>query len=217
MRITAYIDGFNFYHRLNEIALKTGNNYKWLNYPKLIHRLFIDDPALQHLQPIQLAVKLFTARPTHKPLDVQERHSLYMQVLKTQGVMIQEGYFKAHLDPNTQRTEVKEKQSDVALAISLYQDAHNNHYDGAVLLSGDADFVPAIKAIRQDFSEKHLVLMTPPNAGKCHELKSCFTMNPIRVRQPVLEQCQLPQQLTATHGKIILNPYPVSNFIPSQG
>ena len=43
---------------------------------------------------------------------------------------------------------LKEKAADVMLAVEMYKLAVNDEYDDAYLLSGDGDFTPAVKAVR---------------------------------------------------------------------
>ena len=44
--------------------------------------------------------------------------------------------------------EVTQKEVDVALAVDMLQQAYDDNYDIAILISGDRDFVPAIEKIK---------------------------------------------------------------------
>lgn len=53
-----------------------------------------------------------------------------------------------------------EKGVDVRIAVDMVTHAYSNIYDTAVLVSGDADFVPAIKAV-QDFGREVINVCFP--------------------------------------------------------
>src|SRR5215469_10766422 len=55
----------------------------------------------------------------------------------------------------------EEKQTDVNIALSLFQLAVADRYDKAVIISGDTDLLPAVKAVRSTFPSKHLGVVIP--------------------------------------------------------
>lgn len=46
-----------------------------------------------------------------------------------------------------------QKATDVAIASRMVADVSNDHYDVAVLISGDGDFVPAVEMV-QDYGKR---------------------------------------------------------------
>ena len=52
--------------------------------------------------------------------------------------------------------------TDVNIATHLLLDAFNDKYDTAILISGDSDLVPPIKAIHNQFSKKNVSVFFPP-------------------------------------------------------
>lgn len=55
----------------------------------------------------------------------------------------------------------KEKKTDVAIAVEMVCDAFNNEFDVAILTSEDADLVPGIEAIKNNFQDKRIVVAVP--------------------------------------------------------
>src|SRR5262249_28267056 len=50
-----------------------------------------------------------------------------------------------------------------SIAISLVEDAVEDRYDTAILMSGDSDLIPAIKATKRLAAPKRVIVAFPPN------------------------------------------------------
>jgi uncharacterized LabA/DUF88 family protein len=61
----------------------------------------------------------------------------------------------------------EEKQTDVNIALELFRLAYLDKYDRAVIISGDTDLIPAIKAVRATFPQKQIGVILP--IGKSSE------------------------------------------------
>lgn len=55
----------------------------------------------------------------------------------------------------------EEKQTDVNIAIKLFQTAIADLYDTALIVSGDSDLIPAIEAVKQTFPDKRVTVVIP--------------------------------------------------------
>jgi hypothetical protein len=55
-----------------------------------------------------------------------------------------------------------EKMTDVNIATQLIVDAYHDKYDMALLISGDSDLVPPIKAVHENFPAKRVFVAFPP-------------------------------------------------------
>lgn len=154
-KVIAYVDGFNLYFGIVE----AGFDYcKWLNLKRLVQNL---------LKPYQdlIEVKYFTSRVSNNP-DKQKRQSLYIEALQSIGVKIIYGNYQ---DGNVTCLRcghiwksAKEKMTDVNIATSMIIDAYKNEYDMAMLISGDTDLVPPIRAIHAIFKDKRVMIAFPP-------------------------------------------------------
>ena len=112
-----------------------------------------------------VGVKYFTARVT-APHQTVERQAIYLQALERHGgVEIIEGSMEQrelicpHCFQRFKRSQ--EKHTDVNIAAAMLTDAFNDRMDSVVLLSGDADLVPAIRIVRGDFAKRILVVDPP--------------------------------------------------------
>lgn len=154
-RVIAYIDGFNLYFGMRE----AGFDYcRWLNVRKLVESLLEPNQQL-------IAVKYFTSRVSNNP-DKQKRQSTYLDALDSNGVGIIYGNYQ---DNNIECKRcgnvwksAKEKMTDVNIATSIIIDAFNNNYDMALLISGDSDLTPPIKAVHDLFKDKRVFIAFPP-------------------------------------------------------
>jgi uncharacterized LabA/DUF88 family protein len=48
------------------------------------------------------------------------------------------------------------KQTDVNIAIYLFEEAFKNHYDTSFILTADTDLAPAILSVKRNFPEKRI-------------------------------------------------------------
>jgi len=155
-KIIFFVDGFNLYHALDYTESSRNpfrfRKFKWLNLQKLAG-LFVG--PLDSLE----QVLLFTAFATWDPQKVA-RHKLFIRANESVGVSVIYGEFKRK-DKYCRLCKrefhsYEEKQTDVNIALELFRLAYLDKYDRAVILSGDTDVIPAIKAVRATFSQKQI-------------------------------------------------------------
>ncbi len=154
-RVVAYIDGFNLYFGMREAGF---DKCRWLDVVKLINSLLEPNQEL-------IKVKYFTSRVSNNP-DKQKRQSTYLDALESTGTQIIYGNYQ---DNNTECNRcghvwksAKEKMTDVNIATSIIIDAFKDKYDMAMLISGDSDLSPPIKAIHELFKQKRVFIAFPP-------------------------------------------------------
>lgn len=154
-RIIAYIDGFNLYFGMREASF---DHCRWLNIKKLIQ-------SLLHPHQELVAVKYFTSRVSNSP-DKQKRQSTYIDAIESTGVKVFYGNYQDNTEEckrcGHQWRSAKEKMTDVNIATAMIIDAYNNEYDTAMLVSGDSDLTPPIKAIHSLFTDKRVFIAFPP-------------------------------------------------------
>lgn len=155
-RVIVYIDGFNLYFGMQDAGIE---NSKWLNIKSLI------ESYLTHNQEL-IEIKYFTSRITNQP-GKQKRQTTYLEALETSGVTIIYGLYKAKdIECNNcghNWSVSNEKMTDVNIATHLLLDAFEDKYDTAILISGDSDLVPPVKAIHKHFNKKSVSVFFPPN------------------------------------------------------
>ncbi|MBI1317370.1 MAG: NYN domain-containing protein [Candidatus Hydrogenedens sp.] len=161
-RVHLFIDGFNFYHAIMDPpALR---RYRWLNFRQLGEALL---PRAETLT----RVFYFTA---FYPGDAakRQRHQAFIDAQKAFHVETVLGAFRRRdrYCRSCQRSfpGYEEKETDVNIVITLFQGAINDEYDKAVIVSGDSDLVPAIRAVKASFPQKQLEVVFPPGRGSKH-------------------------------------------------
>jgi uncharacterized LabA/DUF88 family protein len=157
LKVIAYIDGFNLYHGLNDRGWR---RYLWLDIQKMAESLLMFNQEL-------VLTKYFTARIIVGSEAKKERQTTYIEALETLNfVEIIEGRY--HLEQyecyncNFIHNIPSEKMTDVNIATEMILDAYKDKYQTALLVSGDADLVPAVNAVRGIPSNKHVVVAFPP-------------------------------------------------------
>lgn len=198
-RVTAYVDGFNLYHGLKA---KHGRKYHWLDLQTMAASLLRTDQEL-------VRVDYFTARIRNQPSG-EQRQDNYLRALAAASPKLQiiEGRFQERASVcrhcGTSRTTYEEKETDVNLALAIARDAAQDRFDTAILISGDADLCPAIRATRELARNKRIIVAFPPRRWSDalrNEADACFTIGDAKIRQ-----AQLPDKVMLDGGLVIERP-----------
>ena len=156
-RVVVYIDGFNLYHGMMQARLGSS---RWLDLSAMSRLLQGENRQLE-------LVRYFTARVRDRPRDA-DRQSVYIDALRSRGgVEIDFGFFLRKKDIECVRCQnswpdYEEKKTDVNIAVRLLNDALDNRFDVALIVSGDSDLVPAIESVRTRYPDKRLIVAFPP-------------------------------------------------------
>jgi len=196
--INCFVDGFNVYHALN--ADKKYWKYKWLNYRKLA-QCFIPKSSVLN------KVYYFTALTTWNQ-DKLKKHKLFIKALRNEGVEIVYGKFKKRdkycPNCNTYFKTREEKKTDVNIAIKLFQDAMNDEFDTAIIISGDSDLIPSIEAIKSSFPSKEIGIVIPINRPADY-LKNIADFH-MKMKEKHLISSQFSYEITLKDGQVIKKP-----------
>lgn len=159
-------DGFNLYHSLAQAQRDAGGaTTKWLDlmslcssYLSLVARASGERATLER-------VYYYSAPPTHRSQRKQARHTLYMRCLRATGVNVELGRFKPKQvwcpKCHQQFVAHEEKETDVAIATRLFEVCHSNEGDSIILLTGDTDLAPTVRACKRLFPEKLIFFAFP--------------------------------------------------------
>lgn len=199
LRTAVYIDGFNFYY-----GTVRGTPYKWTDPVSLFQKVLGEQNSLQK-------VKYFTARvqPSTSDPHVNNRQDAYFRALKAhcRELEIYFGHFlrhrvsMEHANPPPATVEVwknEEKGSDVNLALHLLNDAWQDAYDCAVVVSNDSDLAESLRLVRTHH-KKIIGLITPgaPKRKTSRQLhRHADFVAPIRTW--MLKNSQLPDPIPGT-------------------
>lgn len=197
-KVIAYIDGYNLYYGMRAANLR---HYLWLDLPKLIRGVLLPDQTL-------IETKYFTSRIV-TPAESVARQTAYIEALETlPGLRLREGRYDGETNPcencGHPHTKHSEKMTDVNIATSIVRDAHMNLFDTAVLVTGDADQVPAVELVRDVFREKRVVVCFPPKRVSKHLGNTAHVR--LNINETMLRAAQLPDTVTKRGGIVLSRP-----------
>ncbi|MCK4920594.1 MAG: NYN domain-containing protein [Bacteroidales bacterium] len=196
-RVIVYVDGFNLYFGMMEAGY---TNLKWLNLNLLIKNLLLTKQDIKE-------IKYFTSRVSNNP-DKQKRQTLYIEALESVGIKIFYGHyqrdrFECNRCGNIWPT-FNEKMTDVNIATQMLIDAYQDKYDMAMLISGDSDLVPPIKAIHENFSNKRVFVAFPPK--RHNNSVSLVAKGSMTIGRKKLMDSQFENDVSKYDGYVIKKP-----------
>lgn len=195
-RVAFYVDGFNLYHAIDALGRP---HLKWVDLHRLARHLLRsrEQRITKVLYCSALAVH-FTNTENHAKLH---RHLAYCAALRAKGVVCSMGKFaKRDMVFKTERYKAvwrrrEEKQTDVRIAVSILEDAYEDVYDTAYVVSGDSDLVPLFERIRTRFPAKRIVTVAP--LGRKHNDELLAIAN----THAVIKQTQIEKAL---FGRVVV-------------
>ena len=196
--VSVYLDGFNLYFGMRD---KGWRNLYWLDVGVLAQEL---------LKPHQVlgATKYFTARISG-PNSKQVRQAAYLSALE-EARHCEIIYGRYQSSPMQCRKcggrweQAQEKMTDVNIAVEMLSDAVENAFDTALLVSGDADLVPAVRTIRRLFPAKRIVSAFPP--GRVSQALRKEVHAHFIIGRHNLAKCQLPESIARARGTTLTRP-----------
>lgn len=196
-RIIVYIDGFNLYFGMKQAGF---DNFKWLNIRALSESL---------LKPGQeiVGIKYFTSRVSNNP-DKQKRQSTYIEALETVGIKTYYGHYQRDAIEcrrcNNVWANYNEKMTDVNIATQMLVDAYQDNYDMAMLISGDSDLVPPIKAIHDLFKQKRVFVAFP--SKRYNNSVALVAKGSMTIGRKKLMDHQFPPEVIKPDGFVLVKP-----------
>ena len=153
--VGVYIDGLNLFHAL----LKIDTDSKYVDVFKLAESLIKPTQELKF-------VKYFSAIQKHHSKNAREYRAYVENMCNDDDVNVITAHFKNKTKKcpscNATWTTQEEKETDVSIALALFEDAMDDAYDVAIIISGDSDLVPPVRRVRERFELKTVVIATPP-------------------------------------------------------
>ncbi len=199
-RTIIYIDGFNLFYG----ALK-GTSDRWLDLERYFSLLRNEDDLV--------AINYFTTRVSRT--ESRRDQTTYIKALSTSPlVKVIEGRFKpkeivcrvrrCSYRGSRKFIRLEEKRTDVAIAVTMLEDAFADSCDIFVLVSGDSDLVPAVNSIKANFPHKKVLVYVParnPTGKHATELRSAADKGkdlPLKL----LSRAQLPVSVPSESGAL---------------
>ena len=209
-RAAFFIDGFNLYHSLAAYAKEVGDHsLKWLDLIGLAKGSLHEVGGSSELR----SLHYFTALPEHLYLADPgrlRRHRTYLRALTAHGSLrpsiILGRIAQQQVQVRTASAEItgsiwREKGTDVALAMALLREASKGDMDEAVIVSGDADYLPAVKVFREMYPDIGLRFAFPRGRASkelLREAPKSFTLT-----SAAYFSHRLPERIRLPSGKFL--------------
>lgn len=199
MRGAFYVDGFNLYHAINDLGQP---HLKWVNLWRLCELI-----ARGHAKTVERVVFCTAYFPGDHGKRV--RHERYVAAQALVGVESRFG----HTTKEPMRCDgcarswdaPREKETDINVALSVYDDAYQNVFDVAFLVTADTDQAATLRALRARFPGKRLVTVAPPGRQPSKHLRDLSHLT-IRLTPDHLDQCAFPHLVTKEGARSVLRP-----------
>lgn len=197
-RLVFLVDGFNLYHAID--ANPAYSSYKWLDLMKLAKNITPNSYVIQDLF-------YFTSLMRWQP-DKMARHLLFIRALELTGVKVVYGEFRIR-DRHCPKCDTvypsrEEKQTDVNIAITLFQLAIEDRFDAAIIVTGDSDIIPSIKAVRSTFPAKRIGVAIPIGR-KAEELRNEANFH-VKLKEKQFKTSMFPDEIPIGNGKVLKRP-----------
>jgi uncharacterized LabA/DUF88 family protein len=206
--VTFLVDGFNLHFSARQGGTNPANPpLHWLDVRGLLTSyvsLFGHNASIE-------GIHLFTAIPhflhRREPGAVSGFRT-YLEALEASGVRLHVADFKRktltcpHCGREIERWE--EKETDVALGVTAVELLHLRACDTLVIVSGDTDLAPAIRAAKRLFLESQ-VCVAFPHARFNAELQQIADFS-FRLRTARYAEHQLPDPVRLPDGRVLRRP-----------
>ncbi len=226
MRTACFVDGYNLFY-----GLLAGTPYKWLDLPSLLSHIV----RIEHPEGTINGISFFTSgvKPSlaSRGIASKEAQDTYLRALIARDVQVfygrhqlESGKAPRFINKQTpaSRTDqvevwkLEEKETDVHIAISMYrlvsreaQLPPEQRTQQIVLVSGDTDMTPALKALREDFPNLRIGVILPHREGIQRTVPGSLKRSADWMRHVVTEielaDHQFPPRIP-THKKPALKP-----------
>jgi uncharacterized LabA/DUF88 family protein len=209
-RVGFFVDGFNLYHSVTKVAQETSDeSVKWLDLQGLARGIL---PLISPTASLA-SIHYFTALPEHLYLTDPgrlQRHRTYLRALTAHGSLrpsiilgrIAQQQVQVRIASGEITGSIwREKGTDVALAMALLREASKGDMDEAVIVSGDADYLPAVKVFREMYPDVGLRFAFP--RGRASKELSREAPNSFTLTSAAYLSHRLPERIRLPSGKFL--------------
>lgn len=199
-----YIDGYNFYYAIKDCPEITPIHLAWCDFGALANEIIRSRGSLTR-------IKYFTAPVGDLGRDGGEegsergRQRLWLRAVRTiSDLEVVLGFYKRESAEPSQRQRLRtEKETDVNIAIALVLDAAKEFYDSAILVTGDSDQMPAVRAASEEFA-RHIEVWLPPGQakGRWSQFRASRFVSIHEIEPDMLERARLPDSIRHPGGTI---------------
>ena len=151
-RVIVYIDGFSLYHDIKHSGL---SKYLWLDIHLFSQNLLLH--GNQRLEKVRYFTSVIFPDPNDRDKERRQKDFLRATTLNSNVCVCYGSHRKKKIicaKCNSQFKRPEEKMTDVNIAIKLLEDAQDNLFDMAFLVSGDEDLSSAVNSITSRYVNK---------------------------------------------------------------
>jgi len=206
MRVAFLIDGFNLYHSIKDAEKNNSLKLRWLDIHGLCKSYL---PNIDKTATLE-SIHYFSAHAIHRvanDVNVINRHNIYIQSLTSKNINVHLGQFKQKLvycnKCQTSSFKFEEKETDVALAVKIFELFFLNLADHIVLITGDTDIMPAIVTSKKLF-QKPISIIFPYK--RFNAAFNNIAAKKIKIKADTYARHQLPLKITLNDGREIHKP-----------
>ena len=191
--VVCYVDGFNLYHAIDDLHRA---ELKRVNLWALAESLLRKNEQL-------VAVEYFSAFATWKPHRYR-RHQKYVAALQSVGVTTNMAHFKDNVvkcrSCNNTWVNHEEKETDVHIALKILENAVDDIFHRAMIISADSDLVPVVKMVKSRWPQKQILIVAPPQRYKtARDLirsanNSAVQLTAGRIEQNIFDETIMPHE-----------------------
>lgn len=200
LRAGVYVDGFNLYHSIDDLQKPY---LKWLSLTKLAQRL---------TKPFGAEVVEVVFCTAYFPGDFgkKKRHEAYVRALSAEGVKVIVGHTTKE-DRDCKKcgygwVQPREKETDINVALSLFEAAMSDRIDIAFLISADTDQAATLRFMKKLLPAKQTIVLTPPGRDTPAHLQPPLSAKSIRISETDLDLAVLPAMIKPVEGALIVRP-----------
>lgn len=200
LRGAIYCDGFNMYHAVDDLHQPY---LKWCNLHRLGSLI-----ARGHAKSIEKAVFCTAYFPGDHGKRV--RHEAFVKALAFVGVETRLGHTTTEpmscVACERRWDAPREKKTDINLALAIMEDAFDNVFDVAFLVTADTDQASTVKMFKRRFPQKKIINVVPPGREPSKHLGN-LCHSTIKLKAQQLDDCALPHAVTAEGQRTIYRPH----------
>lgn len=196
-RAALFVDGFNLYHAVADL----GENFlKWADLWRLGEEII--PSKSQSLVSVDFCTAFFPG-----DFGKRIRHDAYNKALTLRGVTIHMGHYvhepRECPDCGHQWQRPCEKQTDINVALSLFDAARRDAFDHGYMLSADSDQVATVQWFGSAFPGKQLTIVHPPERRGSKQIRDRGGRPKIQLTRDHFERCHMGPSVS--NGTVTVN------------
>lgn len=202
-----YVDGFNLYHAIDDLKKPY---LKWLSLRRLADRISSQNKV--KTEEIVFCTAYFPG-----DFNKRKRHEAYVNALIEEDVRVLFGHTTK--EPSDCRScghmwdQPREKETDINVALSLYEAARSKAIDVAFLITADTDQAATLKFVKRYCDGVQVITLTPPRRSSATHLKDNATRT-FKLSETDLDLSVLPPMIQPSNGRLIVRP---REYTPPKG